>query len=161
MKRIAAFLCVLVIFTLSGCAGIESNIREYDGRTALESNEGYVIFGTTSPNPSLKFEFSNNFDSYVTEAFISGVDHHMLILPEGEYRFSSIYAKAAQFKPHEASRYHGWDFKVEAGKINYFGELILDGNSMKKYYNFKAIQAKVHRDYPEVAKQYGFVEASL
>ncbi|MCG8463336.1 MAG: hypothetical protein MI750_00625 [Xanthomonadales bacterium] len=161
MKRIAGFLCVLVIFTLSACSGIDSNIREYDGNNTLANNEGYVIFGSKSANPALKFEFLKHFDSYITQAYIAGEDHHMLILPEGEYCFSTIYSKTTQFKPYPASSYHGWDFKVEAGKINYFGELILDGNNMRKYYDFSAIQARVQQDYPEIAEQYGFVEASL
>lgn len=161
MKNLTVVFCMLIAFILASCSGVDSNVREYDSVTPLRPGEGYVIFGTLSPNPSLKFEFSNDLNSYVTPAFLSGVDHHMLVLPEGQYRLSSIYAKAAQFLPGRASRYHGWDFKVKAGMINYFGEMVLDGNNINKFYDFKAIQSLVDKEFPGLAGKYEFNEAGL
>ena len=161
MKKFLLLKAILVSFFLSACSGLESNVREYDEVTPLANNEGYVIFGVVSSNPSLKFEFANSLNSYVSPAFIAGVDHHMMVLPEGDYRLSSIYAKTAQFLPGRASRYHGWDFAVQAGKINYFGEMVLKGNDISKYYNLDAIQRMVEKDYPALAKQYEVVESGI
>ena len=161
MKKILFVKIVLIGFLLSACSGLESNVREYDEVTPLASNEGYVIFGVVSSNPSLKFEFANNLSSYVSPAFVAGVDHYMMVLPEGDYRLSSIYAKTAQFLPGRASRYHGWDFAVQAGKINYFGEMVLKGNDISKYYNLDAIQRMVDKEFPALAKQYAVVESGI
>lgn len=159
MRKLSLLLLAFCLM-VSGCSSLTPNVREYDGVTPLGPDEGYVIFGAISSNPKLKFEFTRGLQSYVTQSFVAGLDYHMMILPSGDYRLSSIYANTVQFSPDRASRYHGWDFHVEPGKINYFGEMVLRGNSGSKRYQLDEIKRYVSENFPMLAAKYEIAEAA-
>ena len=160
MKQARLYMLMLLALIVAGCSALEPNIEEYQGSVPLGQDEGYVLFGAASSNPSLKFEFSSGLNSYITPVYPSGLQHRMLILPEGTYQLSSLYAGAAQFLPSKASRWQGWKFTVQPGKINYFGIMSLDGNSFRRTGSLAAAHAVVKSEYPQLAGQYEIVEAA-
>ncbi|GAB4194443.1 MAG: hypothetical protein Tsb002_25950 [Wenzhouxiangellaceae bacterium] len=156
MRHTLIICCCLL---LAACSTLEPNIAAYNDNQSLAANEGYLVFGTYSSNPSIQIEFNSGLKTFLTPAFPAGAQHQVMVLPAGDYRLTALYAGAVQFKADHASSFHGWEFAIQPGKINYFGELQLDGNNMRMYYNFKGIQQITAMKYPQLAEQYAFVES--
>ena len=124
-KRLApllpALLCVL------GCASARPIAA--DGPIELKGNQGILVVHVDSDFPIRRLRFNSQVDAATDLA--AGQYVALLVVPAGNYRWTTIEVPKDSGDAYYQFRMRhnaDWNFKVEAGHINYSGEIIVRGS---------------------------------
>lgn len=145
-----ALLAAVLYFSLCSVVWAAEDVLEYVPGQTLPPEHGYLIMGMHSPNPAVTLRFKSGFKAYATEDFPAGHQYKLLILPEGKYRLEALFVGGLKFTMANASNFHDWAFEIEPGKVNYMGEVLLDGNNIQRWVNGETILKVVNLTYPDL-----------
>ena len=149
MKNLISFkanLLIIVGLLLSGCAGVQNVKSDY--RLDTSSNKGLVIGTLTLKNKTLEvpyFSFkSENGDPVGSISFRQNLltqrpetdlkdrfaKVFVIELPAGKYHFNQlVFPRHAGALNLSSSTIQMASFKVEAGKANYIGDIVIDAET--------------------------------
>ncbi len=159
-------LVPLILALLSGLGCASARLIATDGLLTLKPNEGILVVHVDSDFPIRKLRFSTLATAVAARDLSAGEYVAMFVVPAGNYRWTTI----------EISAYHGryyrfrmrrdsdWNFRVEAGRINFPGQVIVKG-SERTLFQSNSLQAwtenrpalaleRVRAIYPTLLTQY-------
>jgi hypothetical protein len=124
-KRVIPLLFALI--STLGCAGVR--LIPADGPLALKRDQGILVIHVDSDFPIRRLRF----DTGVTAArdLSRGEYLALAVVPAGSYRWATIEVPGRMYGSYYRFRMHrdsDWSFKVEAGRINYSGQVIVKGD---------------------------------
>jgi hypothetical protein len=127
-KRLIPLLFALL--SALGCAGVR--LIPADGPLALKRDQGILVIHVDSDFPIRRLRF----DTVVTAAsdLPAGEYVALAVVPAGSYRWTTIEVPMSDsdyFYRFRMRRDSDWSFNVEAGRINYPGQVIVKGSARK------------------------------
>jgi hypothetical protein len=117
------------VLSALGCAN--ARLIAADGPLALRANQGILVVHIDSDFPIRRLRF----DTGVTAAsdLSRGEYVALAVVPAGSYRWTTIEVPMAEnrdfYYRFRMRRDSDWSFKVEAGRINYPGQVIVKGSA--------------------------------
>ena len=145
---IKSVLVCLVSIVIHGCAG---KLPTYQDDQVLQPGNGWLLLPIQTPNKTVKFEFSSGLSNYNSPIYPFGNHTSVIQLPEGSYRISAFTINQVRFVFEKPRDYEDFLFRIEAGKVNYIGNLGFDGNTISiqnRLTNFSSLA------YPDLIENY-------
>jgi hypothetical protein len=129
-KQLIALLFALL--SAAGCAGTRLIVS--DGLVALKPDQGILVVHVDSDYPIRKLNF--NFRFKAAADLSAGEYVALLVVPAGNYHWTTIDVSSGFFDHYfkfRMRRDRDWSFKVEAGRINYPGQIIVKGSNKTSF----------------------------
>jgi hypothetical protein len=131
-KRLISLLFALLL--AMGCAS--ARLIAADGPLVLKPNQGILVVHVDSDFPIRRLRF----DSVITAASDLGTGEYvaLAVVPAGDYHWTTIevpISDGVYFYRFRMRRDSNWNFKVEAGRINYPGQIIVRGSARSLFRN--------------------------
>ena len=164
LKRLIPLLFALL--SALGCAN--ARLIAADGPLDLKPNQGILVVHVDSDFPIRRLRFNTG----VTAAsdLSTGEYVALVVVPAGSYRWTTIevpMGDSDNYYRFRMRRDSDWSFKVEAGRINYPGQIIVKG-SVRTLFRSKSLWAwtknrpalaleQIRATYPTLLTQYPLV----
>jgi hypothetical protein len=118
---------LLALLSALGCANVQPIAA--DGPLALKSNQGILAIHVDSDFPIRRLRFNTGIT--VARDLSRGEYVALVVVPAGSYRWTTIEVpmrNSDAYYRFRMRRDSDWRFKVEAGRINYPGQVIVKGS---------------------------------
>lgn len=158
--QLCSLACYIIL--VGGCA---SKAPFYDPAQQIEPNDGLLAIMshntgyTKYSNRYVAFEFLNSTRTkrYKSGNFGDSVQFGLISLPAGTYYLSGYYLSAIKYDWADNETLDRMKFRVEANKINYFGDFIINFSSLRLQDNQDMTEDFLEQKYPQTYDRYGLV----
>lgn len=152
---VAALLCCLFLTPVMAKTVV---MDEYVKDDPLPAGHGFLIIAFHAWHDGSKIYFEGEANELVFKGLNRGYSYHLVTLPAGTYVFDKhVVPGYRTYRFRKKNPDSNFKFKVEAGKINYVGEIVKKGVRISYFFNIDTITRILEIRQPDLLNEYELV----